>query len=116
VRSGTGIRKTIICGGRKEIVLGFPPKPYRPRGNTVHHWGWWSLRVAVIILIVIVLTFVMAPVLIFVVIVIVWLLSKEDIGSYQPIIKDECEMLRTCVGHVQWSTSCWLANLNTPIW
>ena len=70
--------------------------------------GARSLRVAVVFVVIIVIFFAVAPVFLFVfvfVFVLVWLLSKEDIGSFRPTKRVRVGAFWTYSAHAQWYAS-----------
>jgi hypothetical protein len=69
-----------------------------------------SLRVAVVSFVVIIIVFFAVAFIFFFLFFLVWLLSKEDIGSYRPIRRVQVEGFWMYAPHAQWYPCCPLAN------
>jgi hypothetical protein len=66
------------------------------------HGSRWSLRVSVVAFVVIIVIFFAVAVIFLFVFFLVWLLSKEDIGSYRPIRRVRVEAFWMYAAHAQW--------------
>ena len=73
-----------------------------------------SLRVAVVAFVFIIVVF-FAVAFIFLFVFLVWLLSKDDIGGYRPIIRVQVEAFWMYAPHAQWYPCCPLANAACPM-